>query len=286
MVNSERDLALKTEEIKRIQNELSECQKKTSSMKEIIERLQNRNGIENTSEPLKRLRESDMADFKADLLAKREIRQNVLAAKSAEMQMLREELEKERLLRMNLQRQIEPAERMVAPTAGSETEQALRFENDKLREKVQTLGDEVRSLNSVVIRLKCDYNEEKTLHEKTTKEKAAIQTEKEELAQILKEMELEKERMWADYDREKLEVNKRTTALKDVVEISRQMLLIRESQVKELKKKLQEIEESVNNSKLPDQKNLREEYEKQLQNIKTLKVSVLFKTGNRKAIYF
>ncbi|KAL0280205.1 UNVERIFIED_CONTAM: hypothetical protein PYX00_001574 [Menopon gallinae] len=271
LVNCERDLALKDEEVKRIQNELSESQKIISAMKEMIERLKNREDTEDEPELHIRSKDNDMAEFKADLLAKRVIRQNALAAKSAEMQRLREELEKERLLRQNLQRQIETGEKVDASIAHSVTDEALRSENDRLRTKVQALDDEIRSLKSSVIQLKSDYKEEKRLHERTSKDKMTLQTENEEQAQMLKEMELEKERMWADYDREKIEVNKRTTALKDVVEISRQMLLIRETQVKELKKKLQEIEESVNNSKLPDQKNLREEYEKQLQNIKTLK---------------
>lgn len=309
LVNSERELSEKTKHIIELQNELENSKRQINELELVPERLKTDTKVEmeDTTEPdeepsMSSKSKAELDRFRKDLLEKREARRKALSAVSGELNKLREELENEKEVRRKLERDMllqkktetiqdeESASDISIVCVKKENEtlkmelniltediqklKELRTENGSLKVEIRQLGQEIRSLNTIILQLKNDYKEEKRKHERTNREKARVEEEKERNVKMRKDLEHEKERMWEEYDKEKEEINKRTAALKEVIEISRQMLTIRESQVQELKTKLKEIEESVSHSKILEEEGLRAEYEKQLENIKTLKVSL------------
>ncbi|ERL93317.1 putative WEB family protein At1g65010, chloroplastic [Dendroctonus ponderosae] len=76
-----------------------------------------------------------------------------------------------------------------------------------------------------------------------------------------------------DFDREREEYKAHVVALKDVINVSKKMLLIRESQLKELREKVESIEVSLSGKEMNIlSQDLRMEYERQLQSIRNLRV--------------
>lgn len=261
-------------------------------------------------------RQKSLTDFRADLKAKREARQRALSAVSLEMNTLREELKTEKALRRKLERELKSneEEKLLStssppsspPDAASSMEtvlsdnnslkneidiltenvqrlESVSSENIKLKFEIKRLNSELDSMNLNLGELKFEYYEEKRKHENTQRklneiiEKTNVAGGKTVDDGKKSDWEEEREKLFEKYDQEKEEIMKRTNALKEVLSITRQMLSIRECQVQELKVQLRDIEESVKKTKIMEENGLKVEYEKQLENIKSLKVSIIQK---------
>jgi len=142
-------------------------------------------------------------------------------------------------------------------------------------EALATLQAELRDLRSTAeaersLRLRAEQ-ERDTLRSCSHEElRAELERERQKRAQISEELDKERqERTQLMEELEaKAELEKQVQALKDVSEIGKEMLRIRELQVKELKKKLVEINLS---SVMAPPEDLRVEYEKQIDNIRKLR---------------
>ncbi|KAK6627174.1 hypothetical protein RUM44_009651 [Polyplax serrata] len=289
LVNSERDLAKSNQEVRKLMGEL-EAHKKHIKDVETARKF----GEEGECSGERRQtngRES-LQQFRKDLSAKREARQRALSAITAEMNGLREQLQKEKNRRCNLERELEtsrqnhPLESILSDNSSLRNEiEILRenaerlknvsSENVRLKFEAKRLNEEMDSLNLNLGELKFEYYEEKRKHERTMDRLKELENACEGNRQLRSGWEEEREKFYEKYDQEKEEITKRTNALKEVITITRQMLAIRESQVQELKVQLKDIEESVKKSRIMEENGLKAEYEKQLENIKSLKSNEL-----------
>lgn len=238
---------------------------------------------------------SDLEAFRSQMQQLREARQKAISAKAQEMNQLREELALEKAERKRLERRL----RLVVPqqeetTTDLQTENlnliqqvedlkkelvpviSLKEQNEKLVDMVQQLKRQVSELNTTVLQQQNNLTETRRKYERLLRDQAIAESEHSRSDVKLREVEEEQKRMWEEYDKEKQEIAKRTAALKEVISISRQMLLIREKQVIDLKQKLKDIEESIAERNRLEGTDLKVEYEKQLENIKVLKVRLLY----------
>lgn len=238
---------------------------------------------------------SDLEAFRSQMQQLREARQKAISAKAQEMNQLREELALEKAERKRLERRL----RRVVPqqeetTTDLQTENlnliqqvedlkkelvpviSLKEQNEKLVDMVQQLKRQVSELNTTVLQQQNNLTETRRKYERLLRDQAIAESEHSRSDVKLREVEEEQKRMWEEYDKEKQEIAKRTAALKEVISISRQMLLIREKQVIDLKQKLKDIEESIAERNRLEGTDLKVEYEKQLENIKVLKVRLLY----------
>jgi chromosome segregation ATPase len=191
---------------------------------------------------------ADMERFQAEMNTRREIRQRVLHAVSSEMERLRTELNSERETRKQLEQTLLHTGSNKKSEQQSET---LTLELGKAQEKMKVDKKRLKQLNQ---------------------ENERLQSDLENGRQILAERTEDLEKLQAQLEAEREHFQKQIVALKEVAAISKQMLMIREGQVMQLKEKLKEIEASVTNrvhEKLTE--DLKTEYESQMENIRSLK---------------
>ena len=139
-----------------------------------------------------------------------------------------------------------------------------RKEMEDLREEVKRLTLENEELKANR-RLTHGTNDLEDIRQKNLELKMTIAKLQSDLQDLNGEM--------VTFEKERQDYKAHVVALKDVVSVSKQMLMIREAQLKELREKVKEIEASLAGRELKVlSQDLRAEYEKQLQNIRNLRV--------------
>ncbi|KAL4715750.1 hypothetical protein ACJJTC_006329 [Scirpophaga incertulas] len=195
-----------------------------------------------------KMKEDEMIEFKKELSLKREQRRQILARHKAEKQDLENSLTLERKSRLEL----------------CETNHFLRElllkNNIEIPDYLQTCNDNSELVN-VITQMREEFENLKANNNKLRTELAnsniALQNANTDIAEL---------------NTQSIESMKQIGALKEVVTISKTMVALREQQLNELKAKLSEIEKSLADRETSMlSTNLREEYERQLQNIRTLR---------------
>lgn len=191
---------------------------------------------------------AELEKFQAEASTRREAMQRVMHAVSSELQRLRRELTAEREARQQLEKNM----LYTGSTKKSKQEETLTLELEQVQQKMKADRKRLKQLSQENERLQFELeNEHQILRDRT-----------DDLEKIQTQLECEREH-----------TQNQIMALKEVATISKQMLLIREGQVMQLKEKLKEIEASVINrvhEKLSV--DLKTEYESQMENIRSLKV--------------
>lgn len=226
---------------------------------------------------------NDLQMFRNQMQALREARHKAISAKSEEMNKLREDLANERALRERLDRKLNS---LMSPNPGEictehfqEIEslgnelKAVRDENVHLNENLVRLKLELTQFSVKCLQLQNDLSEAHRKNERLARDFCDLEKDNERISLQLREVGDGQEASRGDHETEKEEMLKQMMALKDIARISRQMLAIRQNQIDGLKAKLSIIEETMNQNNTLDAGELKAEYEKQLNNIKTLKVS-------------
>lgn len=190
---------------------------------------------------------AELERFQAEASTRREAMQRVMHAVSSELQRLRRELTAEREARQQLEKNMLHTD----STKKSKQEDTLTLELEQVQQKMKADKKRLKQLSQENERLQFELeNEHQILRERT-----------DDLEKIQTQLECEREH-----------TQNQIMALKEVATISKQMLLIREGQVMQLKEKLKDIEASVINrvqEKLSV--DLKTEYESQMENIRSLK---------------
>ncbi|KAJ8939530.1 hypothetical protein NQ314_011097 [Rhamnusium bicolor] len=146
-----------------------------------------------------------------------------------------------------------------------------RKEMDDLREEVIKLRKENQQLKEGSAAVKSDCcSDESALHiERLRKENEGLKFVLEEKSKLLESSE---SRAVFDFEKERKDYQAHVVALKDVISVSKHMLQIRETQLRELKQKIDSIEESLADREMNVlSQDLRSEYERQLQSIRNLR---------------
>ena len=190
---------------------------------------------------------AELERFQAEMSTIREIRQRVMHAVSSELERLRTELNAEREARQQL-------EQTLLHTGSSEKskkEETLTLELEQTQQKMRADKRKLKQLSQENERLQFELDNEH---------------------QILTERTGDIEKLQAQLQCEREHFQNQIVTLKEVAAISKQMVIIRESQVVRLKEKLKEIEASVSN-KVHEKLSvdLKAEYESQMENIRSLK---------------
>ncbi|KAH0814699.1 hypothetical protein GEV33_008091 [Tenebrio molitor] len=138
-----------------------------------------------------------------------------------------------------------------------------RREMEELREEVKRLkqeNDELKANRG----LTCATNDLEDIRRKNLELKVTITKLQSDLQDLSSEV--------VNFEKEREDYKAHVVALKDVVSVSKQMLMMREAQLTELREKMKEIEASLAERELTAlSQDLRAEYEKQLQNIRNLR---------------
>ena len=186
---------------------------------------------------------AELERFQAEMSTIREIRQRVMHAVSSEMERLRTELNAEREARQRLEQ--------TGSSEKSKKEETLTLELEQAQQKMRADKRRLKQLSQENERLQFELDNEH---------------------QILTERTGDLEKLQAQLKCEREHFQNQIVALKEVAAISKQMVVIRESQVVQLKEKLKEIEASVSN-KVHEKLSvdLKAEYESQMVNIRSLK---------------
>ncbi|EEZ99674.1 uncharacterized protein LOC107397693 [Tribolium castaneum] len=135
------------------------------------------------------------------------------------------------------------------------------------RKEMQDLRDEVKRLTQENEELKktCGPNDLEEIKRNNLELKMTIATLQKDIQNLNSEV--------VDFEKERQDYKAHVVALKDVVSVSKQMLMIREAQLKEMREKIKEIEASLAGKELKVlSQDLKAEYEKQLQNIRNLRI--------------
>ncbi|XP_063216622.1 protein Daple [Bacillus rossius redtenbacheri] len=194
----------------------------------------------------------EIEKFKAEMSLKREARQRAMTAISSELERLRTELASERESKQHL------ADQLVSVRAEK------KCGHDGFEDLYKSLEGERERNSQLTVRNECLSGEldssERSLTAKT-----------EELEELRKNFDLERE-----------QYQRKVSSLKEVVSISKQLLSIREKQVDDLESKLKSLQGSLCSRRDPSEEQegsacsqveagLKEEYQAQLENIKSLK---------------
>ncbi|KAF7282782.1 hypothetical protein GWI33_001930 [Rhynchophorus ferrugineus] len=197
-------------------------------------------------------------DFKFDMERKHEKRREILAAKKREFDDLREEVARLRKENETL--------KLQSPDDSSDGSRRLGEEECRLRDSVEVerLANENRTLKSELKDKLEELQKAANLLDANRELKTNIAEMQEELQKL--------NGVVVEFEKEREEYKNHVVALKDVVNVSKKMLLLRESQLKELKLKVESIEESLSTKEMTIlSKDLRQEYERQLQSIRNLR---------------
>ncbi|XP_022902104.2 putative leucine-rich repeat-containing protein DDB_G0290503 [Onthophagus taurus] len=200
--------------------------------------------------------EEDFEKFKQDLARKHERRKQLISEKRKEMTDLREELIKEKEENSKL--------RSLLESKNKTTQEDPPF-NTKFKEIINNLQEQNEELRNELERTRLILSEKDSIVDKNKELRISLAEMQKELQSVNTQV--------IDFEKERIDYQEHVTALKDVIRVTKEMLKVRENQITELKKKLTTIEEllaSKEVSILSD--DLRQEYERQLQNIKDLRI--------------
>ncbi|XP_004928304.1 myosin heavy chain, cardiac muscle isoform [Bombyx mori] len=193
-------------------------------------------------------REDEMNEFKKQLNIKREQRKEILSRHRTEKENLEKSLHDERVYTIEL------------CECNKQLRELLIRNNIEIPENLRQ-PDDTHDISLAVVQLKDEFEKLKSLNNKL----------RQDLADSNKSLQDANSDI-ADLHAQNRESMKQISALKEVVTASKTMINLREDQLNGLKNKLQEIEKT-----LADREtnllsaDLRQEYEKQLQNIRTLR---------------
>ncbi|XP_059045054.1 interaptin [Achroia grisella] len=193
-------------------------------------------------------KEEEMIAFHKQLDIKREIRKQILTRHRTEKEELEKSLEKERKSKLQLYESNKQLREILSKNSIEIPEELQDIqENSELTNTILQMKDEFEKLKSN------NNNLRKNLAESNN----ALQSAFSDIA---------------DLNAQNTESIKHINALKEVVTVSKTMINLREQQLNELKSKLNEIERSLADRETNMlSTDLRQEYERQLQNIRTLR---------------
>ncbi|KAJ8951638.1 hypothetical protein NQ318_012308 [Aromia moschata] len=211
----------------------------------------NSDGEESRTRELSEEHKQHLNEFKLELARKHEKRRQIVAEKRKEMDELREEIVK-------LRKENEELRKSKALVDNDVKQDETNFELERLRRE----NDE----------LKCILEEKSRLLE----ESDGIIQKNRELRISISEMQKQLQHLNTEvlnFEKERQDYKAHVVALKDVIAVSKHMLQIRETQLKELKQKIESIEESLAGNEMNILSyDLRSEYERQLENIRNLRI--------------
>nr|CAI5853434.1 unnamed protein product [Callosobruchus analis] len=176
--------------------------------------------------------------------------ENSAAVKENEVCLQKEEIEELRKEIIKLKRELDIQKKFDCPDDIQMEAERLRRENDGLK---MILEEKSRLLE-----------DSETLIEKNRELRISIAKMQQELQELNTEL--------IEFEKERQEYNTHVLALKDVISVSKNMLQIREAQLKELKQKVENIEASLQEKEMNIlSQDLRQEYERQLENMRSLR---------------
>ncbi|KAJ0176058.1 hypothetical protein K1T71_008232 [Dendrolimus kikuchii] len=203
---------------------------------------------ENSKEERAKAKERDMEEFKKQLEIKRVQRREILARHRAEKDALEKTLQSERLSKLELYESNKQLRNLLTKNNINIPEdlQACR-ENTELTDAVVHIREEFEKIKENNNKLRKDL----------TESNSALQNAYSDIA---------------DLNAQNTESMKQIHALKEVITVSKTMINLREDQLNELKNKLNDIERTLADRETSLlSTDLRQEYERQLQNIRTLR---------------
>ncbi|XP_019874328.2 protein Daple [Aethina tumida] len=212
-----------------------------------IDKIQAEHKEERSLNQLSHENREKLNEFKLEIARKHEKRRQILAEKRKEMDALRQEV---LLLREENEKLKNERGECKPENDGNIEIQRLQRENEELKMTIEENNKRLETIGCLTQR-----NNEMRM----------------QIAEMQKELqELNTEAL--NFEQEREDYKTHVVALKDVIHVSKHMLQIREAQLKELKEKVESIEKTLagREMKLLSQ-DLREEYERQLQNIRNLR---------------
>lgn len=202
----------------------------------------------NEDEARAKAKEEEMTEFKRQLTFKREQRREILARHRTEKEELERSLQREKAVKLELLQNNKLLCELL-------TRNGINIpENLEASEQNSELSDTLIQMREDFIKIKSNNTQ---LRKDLAETNSALQLAYSDIS---------------DLRAENIESIKQIRALKEVVAVSKTMITLREQQLNELKSKLNEIEHT-----LADREtnllsaDLRQEYERQLQNIRTLR---------------
>ncbi|XP_063364954.1 putative leucine-rich repeat-containing protein DDB_G0290503 [Cydia amplana] len=193
-------------------------------------------------------KEEEMDEFRKQLSLKREQRKLILARHRAEKEQLEKSLEDANKAKLALQEN----NRMLRDL--------LTANNIEIPEKYKA-SDELSELSGAIASMAEEFEALKSSNNKLRRDLADTNVS---LQHAYSEI--------ADLNAQNTDSIKHINALKEVITVSKTMINLREQQLNELKDKLREIEQSLADREANMlSADLRQEYERQLQNIRTLR---------------
>ncbi|XP_026752650.2 putative protein tag-278 [Galleria mellonella] len=193
-------------------------------------------------------KEDEMIEFHKQLDMKRELRKQILARHRTEKEELEKCLENERKSKLDLYE------------SNKQLREILIKNNIEIPEQLQESQDN-SELTNTILQMKNEFEKLRSnnnnLRKNLAESNSALQSAFSDIA---------------DLNSQNTESIKHINALKEVVTVSKTMINLREQQLNELKDKLKEIERSLADRETNMlSTDLRQEYERQLQNIRTLR---------------
>ncbi|XP_053608598.1 protein Daple [Plodia interpunctella] len=193
-------------------------------------------------------KEEEMVEFRRQLDIKREQRRQILTRHRNEKEELEKALESERKSKIELYE------------SNKQLHELLTRNNIDIPETLQS-SKEHSELRNTISQMKEEFEKLRTNNNKLRKDLAESNSS---LQNAFTDI--------AELNAQNIESMKHITALKEVVAVSKTMINLREQQLTELKNKLSEIERSLADRETSMlSSDLRQEYERQLQNIRTLR---------------
>ncbi|CAG9788147.1 unnamed protein product [Diatraea saccharalis] len=192
-------------------------------------------------------KEDEMNEFRKQLNIKREQRRQILDRHKNEKLELEKALSNERKSRLEFSETNKLLRELLLKNNIEIPENLLSNENAELSSTIAQMRDEFENLRTNNNQLRRDLAESNNTLQKAYSD-------------------------IADLNSQNIESLKHICALKEVVSVSKTMIALREQQLDELKNKLNEIEKSLADREASMlSTDLRQEYERQLQNIRTLR---------------
>lgn len=192
-------------------------------------------------------------EFKLEFARKHEKRRQILDEKRKEMQDLRAEV-------LSLRKENQQLKQACCSDPNIVSSDNLGID----KEELINLKEENTRLKNILL----DKEEEIRVKDELCNKNRELRISVAEMQKELQNLNIEV----LDFEKERQDYQAHVTALKDVIAVSKQMLLIREAQLKELREKVDSIEKSLAGKEVNIlSQDLRSEYERQLQNIRNLR---------------
>ncbi|XP_077288129.1 uncharacterized protein LOC143912702 [Arctopsyche grandis] len=202
----------------------------------------------NTPRTLSPAKAKEMEEFRKQLLIKREARRKIIAERSSEMQKLKQQLEEEKRAREEVINENTRLRALIAQNSSASLGEPVPERNDDIRTSLEDLENQIQEMREQNKCIRCELAKCNLTHQSVVEELTLV-------------------------NKENIELRKHVDSLKEVNKVSKDMLSIRESQLNQLKEKLLEIEKSLADREMKTLSNdLRSEYERQLENIRSLRL--------------